>query len=149
MREIKANIFDMVVETIVITTNGIVKRNGEAVMGAGIALEMAKKYPLFPKVFGDKLKKDGNHVFMFFVPQVKGRKVITFPVKNHFKEKASLELIEQSCKEIVILADKFELTQIALPRPGCGVGGLKWKDVEPILEKHFDQRFFIVDKKDK
>ena len=149
MREIKANIFDMVVETIVITTNGIVKRNGEAVMGAGIALEMAKKYPLFPKVFGDKLKKDGNHVSMFFVPQVKGRKVITFPVKNHFKEKASLELIEQSCKEIVILADKFELTQIALPRPGCGVGGLKWKDVEPILEKHFDQRFFIVDKKDK
>ena len=146
MREIKANIFDMTVETIVITTNGIVKRNGDAVMGAGIALEMAKKFPLFPKVFGDKLKKDGNHVALFYVPQVNGRKVITFPVKNHFKEKASLELIERSCQELVKLADLYKLTQICLPRPGCGVGGLKWKQVEPILEKYFDERFTIVDK---
>lgn len=146
MREIKADLFDMCTEVIVITTNGIVKKNGEAVMGAGIALAMAKKAPLFPKVFGDKLKKDGNHVSLFFVPQVKGRKVITFPVKNHFKEKASLELIERSCQEIVKLADKCKLTQICLPRPGCGVGGLKWKQVEPILEKYFDERFTIVDK---
>ena len=147
MREIKGDLFDMTTEVIVITTNGIVKRNGEAVMGAGIALEMARKAPLFPKVFGDKLKKDGNHVSLFFVPQVNGRKVATFPVKNHFREKASLELIERSCKELVKLADLYELTQICLPSPGCGVGGLKWKQVEPILEKYFDKRFSIVDKK--
>ena len=146
MREIKANLFDMTVDVIVITTNGIVRRDGKAVMGAGIALEMARKFPLFPKIFGDKLKKDGNHVSLFFVPQVRGRKVATFPVKNHFKEKASLELIERSCKELVKMVDKFKFTQVCLPKPGCGVGGLKWKKVKPILEKYLDQRFVIVDK---
>lgn len=148
MKELKGNLFEITADVICITTNGIVKKNGEAVMGAGIALELRNRAPLFPKIFGDKLKKDGNHVSMFLVTQINGRKVVTFPVKHHFKDEACLELIERSCKELVDLVDKFEFDQICLPKPGCGAGKLNWKtQVKPICEKYFDDRFFIVDLK--
>ncbi|MCZ2224447.1 MAG: hypothetical protein LC122_12560 [Chitinophagales bacterium] len=47
MIEVIGNLFDFVniADAICITTNGIVKSNQEAVMGAGIALQAAEKFP--------------------------------------------------------------------------------------------------------
>ena len=74
---------------IVIPTNGIIKTNGENVMGRGLALQAKNKYPDFPRALGNFLKKKGNTVG-FFTPNL-----ITFPVKHKWYEKADLELIEK------------------------------------------------------
>ena len=42
------------------------------------------------------------------------------------------------------MADRFQLRGIMVPRPGCGIGSLSYKDVKPIIEEFFDDRFTIV-----
>lgn len=53
----KGNMWDVFGNTqlFYITTNPIVNANGEAVMGRGIALEAAKRFPTIRKDFADKL----------------------------------------------------------------------------------------------
>ena len=58
----KGNILNYigVVDIVCVTTNGIIKSNGELVMGAGCALEFKNRFPKIPKILGDKIKKSGN-----------------------------------------------------------------------------------------
>lgn len=56
------NIFDEQGDAVCVTTNGIVKANGEAVMGAGIAKE-ANRYNL-ARELGTRLRAGGNHCYM-------------------------------------------------------------------------------------
>ena len=71
--------------------------------------------------------------------------VLTFPVKNNWWEKADLKLIEQSCQELADTCDFFK-PPFYMVRPGCGNGGLDWKEVKPILEKYLDEKFIVVEK---
>lgn len=128
---------------IVIPTNGFVKKNGEAVMGRGLALQTKERFPEFPRVLGERLKVYGNMVFVFA-----DYKLITFPVKRVWLEKASLNLIEESCNALSAIF-RYNLcslrTPVYLPKVGCGNGGLNWEDVKPILEKALDDRFILCE----
>lgn len=132
---------------IVITTNGTVKSDGSCVMGRGVAKQAKEKHPSLPFCVGDMIKRNGNHVYMF--PQYK---IITFPVKHNWYEKADINLIEQSTKELKEMILQLD-QNVSLPsdtffymvRPGCGNGQLNWKDVKPILEKYLDNHFIVVE----
>ena len=63
-----ANIFDLGDDAICVTTNGMIKNDGLAVMGAGIAKEADNRYKL-ARTFGQKLRETGNHVFDMGVNQ--------------------------------------------------------------------------------
>lgn len=152
MKEIRGDIWDYHKQGhwIVITTNGNVKENGEAVMGGGpksIALQAAKRFPDLPCLVGALIKKEGNHVFMGY-----SHYLLTFPVKHNWWEKADLALIERSTKELYTLwmeESKGGLggkEEVYMVRPGCGNGRLDWKDVKPILEKYLDDRFIVVER---
>lgn len=127
-------------EWIAITTNGDVNRFGRAVMGRGVAIQARNKFPDIDKTLADCLNKYGNRVFV-----MEDIRIITFPVKHHWQEKASLELIHDSCVQLNRVLDKLDLSRLYLPKPGCGNGHLAWKDVEPVLDKVLDDRVIIVD----
>jgi len=156
VKEITGDIWDFHAQGhwIVITTNRTVKSNGEAVMGKGIALQAKQRYPVLARELGKTIVIKGN------VPSVFWRLgIISFPVKYNWRERASLDLIESSCSrllEVVRGIDIFKAKtypynqwpeEIYMVRPGCGAGGLDWKDVKPILEKYLDDRFVVVEKK--
>jgi len=155
---------------IVITTNGFVKANGECVMGRGCAYQAKRRYPKLPFQLGNYIRKYGNRVFNLGI-QTDGKRVISFPVKpeavkfdgsnavRHMRFRfrvgdivpgwaaiADPSIIEESCKQLLTLADKLNLEEVFLPRPGCGAGELPWATVKPILEKYLDDRFVIVHK---
>lgn len=151
MREAFGNIWDMQGDTIVITTNGTVKKNGECVMGRGIALEAKEKYPWIPKYLGSAISLYGNQVYALgAIPSEvdnRGWKyLLSFPVKHNWQEKADLQLIEDSAEGLFEMAKALDLKDILVPRPGCGNGQLSWEDVKPILETYFDDRFIMVTK---
>ena len=129
-------------DAIAVTTNGIVKSNGNLVMGAGIAKQFANKYPELPSILGKKVAFYGNIPFYIKYPRSTG--IVSFPTKNHYSDKSDLDLIVKSAKKIKLLADKFYWTKVAIPAPGVGLGGLSWKDeVAPALQEIFDDRFII------
>lgn len=149
MKEVKGNIWDYYDQGhwIVITTNGIVKSNGEAVMGRGIALQAKTRLPKLPRMLGRYLKEFTNTPYSFGIEY----RIITLPTKNNWRYNSDLELIENSCHRLSEMfkyggyLDTF-VKEIYLPRPGCSNGGLNWKDVKPILEKYLDDRFVVVSK---
>lgn len=140
MKEINGNLFDYSV--IVIPTNGIVKTDNRLVMGAGVALEAKNKFKDLDLVFGEKVSKFGNIVFVtdYNFDTI----LFSFPTKHHYKNDSDLTLIEISAKQLVDKVNKMKLTEVYLPKIGCGYGNLSWSEVKPVLEKYLDDRFIIV-----
>lgn len=156
MKEIKGDIWKVDADALCITTNGFVKKNGECVMGAGIAKDAAQRYPNMPKKLGSLINKYGNIVHIVgtlvreSIMKIHGITafiyIVAFPVKHHFKDRADLELIKKSCKELVDLADHLSWQKVVLIKPGCGCGKLDWeKDVKPVIAPLLDDRFEVID----
>lgn len=123
---------------ICITTNGMVRKDGACVMGRGIALQAAERWPAFPFKVGNSIRAWGNHVQYF-----QEYNVFIFPVKHHWKDAADLALIRRSAEELKKQALKC-WDYIYLPRAGCGNGRLDWKDVKPVLAEILDDRFVVM-----
>lgn len=152
MYDVKGNIWNMHADILCITTNGIVKSDGRAVMGAGTAKRAAELCPQLPTILG-QLLQNGNYVYELLTsgdrPGRRNRTWCSFPVKDHFKDKASIKLIDSSAKQLLSYVNQWEKDYgfqpiVAVPRPGCGVGGLQWGQVRPVLERWFDDRFYVV-----
>lgn len=149
MIELAIDLWEVEADVRCITTNGTVDE-GRNIMGGGCAREAWERYPGIDYDYGMTITKHGHHVFL-----LTGRAhnrlsmsywgLVMFPTKETIDQPASLETIERSAKELVILADLYSWKKIAVPRPGAGLGGLKWEDVKPVLEPIFDDRFLIID----
>lgn len=157
MLEAKGNLWtyepeDGYIDARVITTNGYVKKNGEAVMGKGCAKEAATLYPDMPTYLGNMIKLGGNNVHLLKqeyllydgAPHLLWE-IVSFPVKDHWQEKASYTLINKSVLELVAMANKRKWQHVVLPRPGCGAGGLYWANVRSLIKAKLDDRFTVID----
>lgn len=125
-------------DTIVITTNGSLTRDGRAVFGRGVAKQAAIRYPWLAEKMGRLLAERGNRVFDL------GCGIFTFPVEETAWSQPDLRIIARSAAELRLLADHAGQRLVVVPRPGCGGGGLAWQDVKPLLEAWFDERFLVI-----
>lgn len=143
VREVRGDLWDYWENGhwVVITTNGDIRADGANVMGRGVAKEAAIRFPELPMRLGDRLSVSGNKVHSFSQWHL-----FTFPVKHHWKTMAVPDLIETSAVLLVRLVAALNLNRVYMVRPGCGNGGLKWDDVRPILNRHLDERFFVVER---
>ena len=154
---------------LVVTTNGFVTSKGKAVMGRGIAKQIADKFPEVPYILGSKIKNGGNAVHVLKA-ELNKTVLLSFPVKpdyvvydgsnvvNHAKKnytvgqtvagfhaKADIKIIERSLQEIVRYANSNpQIKFFCIPRAGCGAGELDWySQVRPLFMKYLDERFVI------
>ena len=122
-----------------ITTNGALRRNGNAIMGKGIALEARKRYHDIEAILGSLINKYGNHVFLL------GYNTISFPTKHHWKHDSDIQLIKRSAQELVKLLENNPAKRVLLTRPGCGSGNLEWSEVKAVIQDILvDNKFIIV-----
>lgn len=143
MKESFGDLFAMAAQkVIVITTNGTLRSDGSLVMGGGCAKQAKIKWPEIPTRVGDLVRNHGNHTYFFTFPGYQA--VVTMPTKYHWKDKSEIDLVRRSAIELKTLADENDWAEIYVPTPGCGLGGLDWNDVRPVLEPIFDDRFIIV-----
>ena len=75
-----------------ITTNGILKGNGEAVMG--IAEQAVARMPELPRLLGTQLIARSNHVGI--LTTWRHRVIVAFPTKHDWCQPSPLKLIRQS-----------------------------------------------------
>lgn len=144
MMEVTGDLFEVDADAKFLTTNGIVNRAGAAVMGRGVAKQAADRWPRFPYRLAQLLQSPiGNHVGL--IDYVDGTPYFAYPVKIHWHDVAADHLIIQSAKEAVYIADLMQYTTLVIPRPGCGNGQRKWRDVKPLIKDILDERFLIID----
>ena len=165
MKEIKKDLFDCIsdleTDAILITTNGQFDDNGKACMYGGCARVCADRWPETAFRLGTCLKNFNLNVPYvigaldengdYIKPNlriIKERKfknlILSFPTINNLMDGANLDLVRDSARELRAMADRFELRGIVSGRPACGIGGLVWKDVRPVIEEFFDDRFTVV-----
>lgn len=142
MKEISGNLFDYPV--ICIPTNGVVNKDNKLVMGRGIALTAKTLYPNLDTLLGYAVKEYGNISNWIYYPD---KIIISFPTKHHWKNDSDINLIEESVKSLVKMTNLKQVTNVYLPRIGCGNGNLKWSVVKPVLQKYLDDRFIVVNNK--
>jgi len=123
---------------VVITTNATLRRDGCLVMGRGIALEASKKYPWLQETLGLLVKQHGARVEV-----IEQDRLIAFPVKNHFADKAEINIILKSTIQLLDAASRIE-GRILMPRPGAGFGRLDWLEVRPMLMHYLTSNRFVV-----
>ncbi|WP_321367377.1 ADP-ribose-binding protein [uncultured Desulfuromusa sp.] len=123
---------------VAVTTGGLLLKDGRCSMPSGCARQAADRFPSLPYTLGDQIRNFGMHVFDL------GQHIVSFPVENSPFENPELRIIDQSCRELVELANYKQWQEIIVPRPGCGRGGLDWQEVEPVLRHYFDDRFYII-----
>lgn len=134
-------------EAAAITTNGAIRKNGNAVCGKGQALEAKTIFPGLETQLGQYLRRYGNRAFYMGIHEIGGHltSLVTFPTKHDYRNNSDLALIEKSAHQIKHIADKFELSKIYLPPVGCGLGKLDYeKQVRPIIRDILDDDRFVV-----
>ena len=147
MLEKKGDIWESGAEAICVTTNGVVKKDGTLVMGAGIAKQAATRFEHLARDLGKHVMSEGNIPAIINVWHTSPF-VISFPTKHHWKDPSDLGLVTESARRILKIADSFakidlNLKSIATVRPGCGHGQLDWEQVRPALADIFDDRFTV------
>jgi O-acetyl-ADP-ribose deacetylase (regulator of RNase III) len=132
-------------------TNGdILKADAEAlvntvncvgIMGRGIALQFRKAFPENFKAYKALCARKAlapGRVYVFDLNRFENpRYIINFPTKKHWKGKSRMEYIEAGLKSLVAEIRERHIRCVALPPLGCGLGGLNWREVRPLIEKAF------------
>lgn len=115
------------------TSNPIVNKQGLAVMGRGIAKQVADRYPEVQREFGIYLQSPGDNYNVDRLCIVDRQLVGFFMVKDHWREPALLHVIRESTTQLYHMAGEYE--KVDLNFPGIGNGKLKMEDVLPIVEQ--------------
>jgi len=84
-------------EAAVVTTNGVIRKNGNAVCGKGQALEAKKHFRGLEALLGKYLMRYGNRAFyMGTYPMGEHlTSLVTFPTKHHYRDNSDLTPITQ------------------------------------------------------
>lgn len=109
------------------------------VMGKGIALEFKERYRKSYNVYRKACKSgEVSPGAVFFVPGQKGEPfVIHFPTKDHWRDVSQLRWIREGLQDLKSRYRSYGLQRIIMPQIGCGLGGLDWADVKPLIEAAF------------
>lgn len=112
-------------------------------MGKGIALQFKKAYPENYDAY-HKACNAGNvqpgRMFIFDLHSMLNPKyVVNFPTKRDWRANSRYEDIENGLQALVVEIRRRGIRSIAVPPLGCGLGGLDWNRVRPMIERAFAQ----------
>lgn len=111
--------------------------NCEGFMGKGIALQFKKAYPDNYKVYHNACNRKEVRIGKMLVYETGStfnpKYIINFPTKNKWKENSRIEYIKEGLLDLKRVISKLNIDSIAVPPLGCGLGGLKWDEVKPLI----------------
>ena len=127
---VKGDIFNSSAQVL---TNAV---NCVGVMGKGVALEFKKRYP---SMFEDYKKRcelnqiKPGHLYLWENDKVQ---ILNFPTKRHWQDQSLLSDIEDGLKFLANNYIDLGIDSLAMPAIGCGLGGLDWNQVKPLIDKY-------------
>ena len=61
------------------------------------------------------------------------RWIVNFPTKRHWRARSHLDDIRLGLVDLVAQVERRGIASIAIPALGCGLGGLDWAEVRPMI----------------
>lgn len=124
------------VEALVNTVNCV------GVMGRGIALQFKKAFPGNFKAYKSTCKKKQLYpgkMLVYSLDRFENPKyIINFPTKKHWRGKSKIKDIQAGLEALTEEVQKRNIRSIAIPPLGCGLGGLDWNQVMPLIKDAFE-----------
>jgi hypothetical protein len=126
------------------TSNGVLDRNNNLVMGAGMAKQLCNHVPTIAgkptqTIFGGAVKKHGKWVKSYYEygtiisPTFPTVNVGLFQTKGHWKDDSDLLLIARATEMLRQWCKINPTVTVHLNMPGVGLGNLTYHDVYEII----------------
>jgi len=110
----------------------VVPVNTVGVMGKGLALQVARRYPSILSIYKAALRSKQLEIGKVYV--VSHPLMILFPTKADWRKHSQLEYIQAGLVSLAEAIAKRGLRSVAVPALGCGLGGLDWHQVRAEIE---------------
>lgn len=129
---VTGNLLDADVDALVNTVNT------GGVMGKGVALQFRRAFPANYDAYRAACAHDEVQIgtmFVFDLGRLEGpRWIINFPTKRHWRSKSRIADIEAGLSDLRRVLVELNISSVALPALGAGLGGLDWADVRAVIE---------------
>jgi len=128
---VKGDILDADVEA------GVNAVNAHGLMGAGLALQFKNKYP---GMFAEYKRRCAagefgpGQVMPVKVADSNPQWVLNFATKDHWRDPSKIEYIERGLANLRRAILSLELSSVAIPALGCGLGRLDWSTVRARID---------------
>jgi O-acetyl-ADP-ribose deacetylase (regulator of RNase III) len=110
--------------------------NTVGVMGAGLALQFRQRFPGLDTAYNGACRRGEHDAMHPFVWQHGGPIVVCLATKRHWRDPSRLEDVEACIRALAAWLAGEPRHRVAVPPLGCGLGGLRFDDVFPILQRH-------------
>ena len=114
--------------------------NTDGVMGKGLALQFKKAFPKNFATYAHACEAGElvlGKVHVFERTEGAPRFIINFPTKKHWRHPSKLEYVRDGLVDLVLQVKQRGIASIGIPPLGCGLGGLAWCDVQPLIIEAF------------
>jgi O-acetyl-ADP-ribose deacetylase (regulator of RNase III) len=120
----------------------VIPTNKSGVMGAGLAKKFADRYPELLKQHRLHCRAgDYDRARVLMLVATDGgitKPFISLPTKVNHWEKSTKLFVEETlayCVKLIEAINTAHQHEYAFPMLGCGLGGLEWEVVKPVMEK--------------
>lgn len=106
----------------------VIPVNTVGAMGKGLAKEAKERYPLAERAYRSALRigcLEIGKVFPVYLPE---KSLLLLPTKRDWRKPSELEYVKLGLMSLTRFMLR-ERKRIAIPKLGCGLGGLAWADV--------------------
>jgi O-acetyl-ADP-ribose deacetylase (regulator of RNase III) len=113
--------------------------NCVGVMGKGVALQFKLAFPDNFKEYEATCQRGEVEPGKVLLHQTghltNPRYIINLPTKRHWRDKSRIEDIESGLRSLKHEIVSRGIKSVAIPALGCGLGGLRWSEVRPLIEQ--------------
>lgn len=131
IEEIKGDLLKAEAEALVNPVNCV------GTMGKGLALEFRGEFPENYDLYREACGRGEVRIGEMFVYEthftVLPKYVINFPTKQHWRNPSELRFIRLGMEALARAIRDRRIKSVAIPRLGCGNGGLEWTHVKSII----------------
>ncbi len=119
--------------------------NLHGISGAGLAKAFKERYPSCFRAYRHAcntraLKQGTLHVYQ--TGETTPALILNVPTKVAPRDPSNLDLIRSASTVIAREILVRRIPSIAIPKIGCGLGGLDWNDVHAVLRAQFDNAVY-------